>query len=397
MLKLDIDYYNEEHKQLLANAPFHDALEEAIKNGMEISEEEFEVYTVFREQKQKPGWKSYADLKAKLPPRLAAFSDYFDLSKGTIRSKFEAGPNCDNTQTESAGVGVALAVVSKLYDLTEADWQKIPIQKNIKDLDFEIASDGKEMVEVEAKGTVLNGKDTKGRISDCKKSIEEKKKAQRKTQDNRNRLIGIITSFPSTEEQVAKVRILDPPMLEAPENPLKYKLLARLYFYWREIRLISESPFLQALINRIGDISFVSDYESLDDRPLLNLSGEIMPIPISYILSRTVLPGDIAFGEVFQLRSDTFFFYGFDMKIVSLLINQRFDEILNFKSNLPDIIQEISTLTARVREEELEGSQVQPSDFPTAPDKTRVEIPMSGRLSANSAGRVFGELTIAKS
>jgi hypothetical protein len=121
-----------------------------------------------------------------------------------------------------------------------------------------------------------------------------------------------------------------------------------------------------------------------------------MQIPISYTLARTILPGEIAFGEVFPLRSGTFF-YGFDMKIVSLLINQRFDEILNFKSNLPDAIQDISTLTARVREEELEGSQVQPSDFPKAPDKTRVEIPMSGRLSANSAGRVFGELTLAKS
>jgi hypothetical protein len=396
MLKLDVDYYNEEHKQLLANAPFHDALEEAIKNGMEIPEEEFEVYTVFREQKQKPGWKSYSELKARLPHRLATFSEYFDLSKGTVRSKFETGSDCDNTQTESAGVGVALAVVSKLYNLTEADWQKIPIQ-NVKDLDFEIASDGKEMVEVEAKGTVLDGEDITPGISNCKRSIENKKKEQREKQNNRNRLIGIITSFPSTEGQSAKVRVLDPPMLEDPEDPLKYKLLARLYFYWREIRLISESPFLQALINRIGDISFVSDYGSLNDRPLLNLSGEKMQIPISYTLARTILPGEIAFGEVFPLRSDTFFFYGFDMKIVSLLINQRFDEILNFKSNLPDAIQEISTLTARVREEELEGSQVQPSGFPKGPDKSRVEIPMSGRLSANSAGRVFGELTIAES
>lgn len=174
MIKLEISYYNEKHKILLEGAPFQSKLEDAIKNGIEISKDEFAVYTIFREQKQRPGWITYAELKEKMPSRLNAFSDYFDLSTGTITSKFSDSAEYDNTHTESAGVGVALSIVSKLYDLTEADWQKIPISNN-KDMDFEIASDGNNMIEIEAKGTISNAEKPTSNISNHKRDIEEKK------------------------------------------------------------------------------------------------------------------------------------------------------------------------------------------------------------------------------
>lgn len=187
---------------------------------------------------------------------------------------------------------------------------------------------------------------------------------------------------------MAKVRILDPPTINEYDDPFKYKLLARLYFYWREISVISKSPFLQALINRISDISYVSDYQSLDGKPLLNLAGGMIKTPISYTLSKTILPNQEAFGEVFRIDKDTFFFYGFDMKIVDLLISQNFTDIIEFKSDLQQKSHEVNIITARIKKEDAENSQY-------LANKNRYKIKMSGRLSANSAGRIFGKLTVS--
>ena len=110
-VKFDIECYNAKHKKKLRKLSIKNELDDALANGLEIDDQEFLVYTLFREQKNHPGWRTYAELKAKLPSRQAAYENYFDLSSGTVQSVFIDAADLDNTMTEASGVGAALSVV----------------------------------------------------------------------------------------------------------------------------------------------------------------------------------------------------------------------------------------------------------------------------------------------
>ncbi|NIR06608.1 MAG: hypothetical protein GTN82_14400 [Candidatus Aminicenantes bacterium] len=401
MLTIKVDYYNEKNKDLLSQLSCIKSLNELVESGLKFKEEEFLTYTVFMEQMNLKGWRTYSELKKLLPPRAVIFKQYFDLDNGTIKSRF-TGSKMNKVQTQSAGVGAALTLVSRLYGLTEADWEIIPVKK-YKDLDFEIAikgseiaSTGEEIIQVEAKGTIIEDYNISQSIVNAKKSIEEKKETQRTQYDNKNTLIGVIAGFPHENNLDAICRVLDPPPYEINEDPYKYKLLARLYFYWRQISLISKSHVLLALINRIQDIATLSDFRELSAQPLLNHRGEVFERPVSLFFSRSIVGQDLGFGEVFPINKDEFFFYGFDSEIIDLLIKQDFKEINGFLNKGRRELESEVKVLGRIRKSDLIEAHIDVSDLKMTPDKTRYEMNLVGRCFETPAGRILGYLKRAK-
>src|SRR5205085_9439157 len=195
MAYVKVNYYDDKHRKLLAQLPRAKQLDQIVQSGFDLPVAEFLAYTIFREQKDHDGWKTYNDLQLKLPSRVAMFNDYFATEEDSIFSKYPQGKDMDNAMTEAAGVGVSLALISDLYGLTEADWAKIPVSE-FKDLDFEIAATETEIVEVEAKGAVLKDPSSKQGIYGRAQHIENKKVVQRQQQNNKNTLLGVITAIP---------------------------------------------------------------------------------------------------------------------------------------------------------------------------------------------------------
>ena len=368
-------------------------LDDALANGLEIDDQEYLVYTLFREQKVHPGWHTYAELKAKLPSRQAAYEQYFDLSGGTVRSCFINAADLDNAKTEGSGVGATLSVVSALYGMTEADWEKIPVAQ-VKDLDFH-ASTGKETVEVEAKGTVDNSR-AKAGISGKKGQIEAKKTAQRSPAvNNTNTLIGVIASFPNVAGQNAVCRLLDPPVESPTNDPRKYKLLARLSYYWREVGSFRSLDSLLRLANRLRAISLVEDYSVFDGQPLLDQHGERFGRPESIFSTHSVVGSNFAFGEVVPLSPGVFYFYGFEASILDMLIEQSFRDILAFRSSsagerIP------APIIARVPGSDLSQTSTsqQGGSPPRVGNLNRFEIPSRGEFAVTQAGRVIGKVLL---
>ena len=391
MLFLDVDFYNYDHKALLSNSHYYKGISKLVQNSLSVTEDEFLIYTVFREQKDLPGWRTYKELKARLPPRRAMFNEYFDITKGTIRARFNSSQHNDITQTEAAGVGAALSLVSAVFGFTEADWEKIPV-KPYKDLDFQIASTGSEIIEVEAKGSIVDDNTVSSSISKAKRDIEEKKEVQRIEHNNRNSLLGVITSFPSFANQNAKCRILDPPAAIEIEDPYKYKLLSHLHFYAKELAIISKTHLLIALANRIKDIELIDDYRKLDGNPLLNMHGDKLITPVSLFESKTVIEDKLSFGEVFPVNGNQFIYYGLDSKIIDILINQDFNEIVTFKSSIErEFDHDNLAIDAIVRKSELLKFQIDFSEYKKSSDARKVYLPMIGRSFSSTAGRTIGE------
>lgn len=384
----EIDFYDSEHEQLLRDqCPEYPQLQKLVNGGFRIDKNIFFSYAMFVEQKLgRHGWETYRELLEKLPGFLGAWEENFDFSGNSVNAKFLTS-EIRICHKESMGVGGALSVVSKVYNLTEADWETIPITQ-VRDLDFLIASTGSKYIEVEAKGSVVPNH-LQQHISHHQTSIKKKKITQREEEDNNNTLIGVITSIPENSEHNAKCWILDPPSVSVPMDPYKYKLLARLYYYWRELSMLSRSHFLEVLINRIQTIANVEDYKSLTGLPLLNRRGKPHGVPESLFDKRSSVIDRKAFGETIPLDryGDKFFFYGFDTSIVKSLLKQDFGKITNL--NFTVGIESNVKISAKIPKYLLKIDREERDDYQKE-DESRKEIEMIGDLVHTSCGRVWG-------
>jgi hypothetical protein len=356
-----------------------------------VEDDELFSYAIFAEQKQEKGlFDTYKNLQKKLPPFKEVWQQNFDFSKETIHAKFKRR-EIEPYHIQTLGVGGALSLVSRIYGLTEADWEKIPGPWQNRRMDFKIASTGETFIEVEAKGTVAP-EYTKKYLEDAKSGIEKKKKFQRNI-NNKNILLGVITAIPEEDTTRARCYILDPPAETIPLEPFKYKLLARLYFYWREISMLSRAHFLEDLINRIKVIqSLHNDYKLLDGLPLLNRKGDPHELPQSLFKKRSTMVDNSVFGEVMPLgRLDNkFIFYGFETKVIETLLRQDFKEITTIST--PVHVQKKVEVLCRIPKRPYDKTV---HEFPENEEedlKPRKTILMKGSVCHTPCGRVLGIL-----
>jgi hypothetical protein len=228
--------------------------------------------------------------------------EYFDLESGTIRSIFIGQNRTHTDSTELCGIGASLAVVSQIYGLTEADWERIDVT-NQKDLDFRTkASDGQRFVVVEAKGRIVEDLDRLSELSGAKGDIIAKKR-ERRGNSARDVCLGVIAAFPMIHGRAAKCHLVDPLIEDVPANPRKYKLIARLSHYHRELNLISRAHFVIGLANRIQALTLVDEYDRFDGVALIDRNGETFLPPASLFASRSVVGSDYAPGDERTKRS----------------------------------------------------------------------------------------------
>jgi hypothetical protein len=195
--------------------------------------------------------------------------------------------------------------MNAIFDLNEADWQRIPEEDN-KTLDFRYAATDDGFVEVEAKATIVENVDAKEPgVSKHKTDIAAKKESQRELNNSAD-LFGVIVAIPSKRSQVAKCWLLDPPATPIATDPKKYCLLARLSFYLEHIRLFSQIRMLIALANRIKTIAVMDQYEQLDGVGLVDGRGDPFVFLPSLLYDKTTLWGERVIGRVFPISGNGF-------------------------------------------------------------------------------------------
>lgn len=163
-MRIPVDYYDDSHKVLLQKHSHAKQIEDLVRNGISIDANELVTHMLFTEQKNYDGFRTYNDLKTMLPEQIKQFQRYFELTGSTLQAKFP--PDDMNNWTERVGVAGALVVMNKIFGLHEADWEKLPISRKGKALDFSLldrsqnldgatASTGSKFIEVEGKGAVV--------------------------------------------------------------------------------------------------------------------------------------------------------------------------------------------------------------------------------------------------
>ncbi|MCS7469558.1 hypothetical protein NZK35_23140 [Stieleria sp. ICT_E10.1] len=387
-LHLDVQCYDEEHERLLAlDDDIKRGIEELGGDGIDVEVDEFLLLSAFSHQ---DGFRTRAELAGIVSKFREMLDLYFDLSAGTVHSRYTGQDRTNKDFTEKCGVGGTLVVAEHLFDLHEADWEAISITQT-KDLDFQLlASDGSRFIKVEAKGRIVDDVTKRGEVSDAKTSIVQKKHAQRKLSPSRNDiLLGVIVAIPSSENQVTRCLLVDPPIQIPLDDPGKYRLLARLAHYLRELSVLTRAHFLIALANRVHALALADNHQVFDMEKLRKQDGEQFESPNSIFQTRSVVDDDYAFGEVLVSSAGDCYFYGLLSEVVDLMIEQSHEKISGYRSTEAGEAHSRKVL-ARIVKQEAKALGLDPEKLTKVPQTSRVEVSMVGTLTTTAGGHVLG-------
>ena len=399
-LEVKVDYYNNNHKEDLRKYPSFLEIDKMISKNknVTINKSEFLTYLLFTEQRDVDGLRTFADFSKRIIKSYYLLEHFIEFSKASFRARL-IGDQMDANLIERVGVSLSLCLINKIHGLTDADWSLIPVNNFKKTFDFNYASNGNQFIEVESKGSSIeNNKIKNTNISNHKKSIEDKKQSissayQEKKESFNNLLYGVISVL--DKNNIPQIWLLDPDPLSLEKiEPRKFRLLNRLYFYWRNLKyIVPNSTLLHALINRIKIIEELDDYNRVNKLYFLNRNGKQIRFYGSSFARKSVIGNDDVIGVVYPFDDKSLFFTGFPIEIFKILRSQDFDRILKFSYNKT---YKACQVKCRIRTKQKGDFKIPDSEsfYFKYVDKNReyIEFTLRGDLNTSSSGRVFGIL-----
>lgn len=336
-IKLTVEPYDPSDRAELLKGDARQGWQRLFENGLTVSDEQILIHSMFAQQQDRDGFRTYDELARRFQDTEREFRSYVAMSEGTIRALSK--PRDMKVYTERLGVAVAIIAANEVTQITEADWVKIGETNTSKTLDYEWrASDGERFIRLEAKGSVTEGATTRSNVSDAKKSIREKKETARSGLTAPSVEYGLITLI-STGDHRPTIFALDPPGPDEPLDPRRERLLGRLAYFASHLALVSRSKMVTVLRNRRNAIASLSDFDELDGLVLERSEGE------RFYLSRTfgnrpLVELDGVVGRVLRPRRRPWDddrppyarFVGFERDLFEILVRQDFDEILAYRA-----------------------------------------------------------------
>lgn len=370
-IKIFFEDYNRKERQLL-NKNYPKAYRKIYPKLNQVkgySFEDFKTYSVFRQQQERKGFKSFTELSLK-SFKWDLISDFFIYKNENLNSIQGLIPT--NNVPETLGVATSLTIASDIYGLTQADWQNIPIPKKGSgpDFDFKISSNGSHFVVLESKGSIVHDNSKSSSVSIHKHKIKKKKNdAKFKIKYPGDVCFGIIAAADPTH--TLKAWITDPDMPEINISPQKVKLIKRLTYYYHILRTISPRSFLTITLgNRIKEIQVVDNYESLSQIPLLGYNENPIEVYDGFITSKTHDIDNQIIGKVFTRENDIYV-VGVNVDILKSIASMNFNEINNYKK-IPRTSEKLFYLKPN------KGSKT---------DRMMLEIGLDGDIQGNKSVR----------
>lgn len=389
MLSFDVKYFNAEHENMLKQSILYSELKQLVDCGFKCDPMEYLAYSCFVNQSNTyAGFRNYSELCQFVNAQLTMHGAYFDTTGSSLRSVRSKPKDVPNPQIEQAGVGVALALMSRAAHVTHADWTRIPESNRIKTLDFNLAVSRVGPIIVEAKGKIDDKVASNTGFSEKVNHIKAKKEAQRPKSPGIP-MYGIVTLIPNKFGTNSTCYLLDPDLPAGEEDWKKHKILTRLRYYASILGQISQTHLLGSLYTRIRDIEQSDDYMSLSGQPLLNRRGEPFEIPSSLFYSRSAFANGWAFGEVLPLQENKYLFFGLDTNVMEYLIKPDFNDIIRLSMSGATVDVSPEGIVARIPKNWLRRGDQFSQEYDRT-DVTRKEIRMGGTIQRLTSGLMLG-------
>ncbi|OEZ98412.1 hypothetical protein [Duganella phyllosphaerae] len=339
-LIVKLDYYDNSQKKLLLNSqPYVDAGTSskvaAYQAVQRIRMADFYSYFLIHRQ-DLPDFQTYSDRLQRKVAAIEWLRGAVSTTSGNVRL-VKAGYS-DRRLSETIGEAIGLSVVSRLHDLTDADWTKLDElsgEDKADSFDFEVASDGVRIIQVEAKGSfVVDSNKKPSKVSNLKKNIVDKKIS-----------ISAIVNYPypasvrygtiAAVDAVngAKCWILDPDAVNLDISPQTLRIAKRLGFIAKLISLIAPNATLPKVIySRIGEI-LERGSSSFDGKILEQKNGyhfSTSNYVERYLSNKKIYLKDIdVIGKVYSSSEGIYSFIGMRGDLARRAISQNFDDILS--------------------------------------------------------------------
>jgi hypothetical protein len=346
-VKIAVEFYNDAEKEKLLSYANHEKIEEIVKSGLEVTTEEFLTYYLFHKKRPgKVGWRNHREIGRKIGNALAELDEWVDFNGKSISTPADVAGQ-DRAITERIGESVGLSVISHLHGLTAADWDRIPTSDH-RTFDYQIASDGHQIVQMEAKGSATADNSVKtSSVSQHKRSILDKKKEidalekQRKYRFPADLRYGTITVMGGSGSQV-RCLLVDPPADGDGTAAEGLRLLQRVRFLRDWISFISpRSQLASALQTRLAALEHLPDPLSLDGVPLRKGNGEefdftpiggILRGHASFFTTKSKITDSQAGGIVVPLPTGHLFFLGIRETLLEEAAKQQMHSIMSYKA-----------------------------------------------------------------
>jgi hypothetical protein len=390
--------YDASHGAKLAAYPTAFAIHELFKNGANVPVPEFLTYFLFHRirsnDSRNPNFKA---VREKIAIAYGMLDDFVRLDDGALFVE-EGVQNLPTHVTEYIGDACTLSLMNRVHGLTEADWLPIVGPPGQKILDYQYASDGKHVVQVEAKGAVVDqAKQKSAVVSRAKHDIELKKASPASSAVALK--YGVIAGIPRVVEKT-HCWLMDPEPDQPPKSARDLQLLSRMGFLRWIIWLISpHSHVATALQTRTRDLSLIRDPYELNRAPITESSGE----PIAY---REVPYGGESYSPFFATRSRvlggqaggvvvpakdhrSLLFIGMRTKLLQLAVEQDFDALTSYRA--PETTSR-KTVECVVPRGELSNFGLTDPTRGSVRKEQYVRFDVEGFLNYSREGIVFGTL-----
>jgi hypothetical protein len=382
-IKVKVDSYDEEQKKKLLTYP--------------------------TSQQIKVGYRNYEELGRKIGKSLSDLEDFITFNGISIATPADIGKQ-DLHITERVGESIGLSVVNRIHSISEADWDRIPETKGLKVFDYQLASDGTSIIQVETKGSSVNDNNLKpSTVSNHKSSIIEKKVKIANLESvnaypyTANLRYGAITVLDCRYNSTVRCLLLDPDPGSLDMPPAKLRLINRINFLCDWMSFISpRSQMTAALSTRVADLRSISNPFELDNVPLLKGIGEpfdIIPTPdgmgetLGFLSYKSRVKDGPSCGIVTQISNDALFFLGIRDKLAVLSIKQDFDSILSLKVPTETIPKTVNCVFHKSRFERLKLPKSLIKE--TEKGDEYFWFSLKGILHYSQEGLVFGVLPIS--
>jgi len=410
-IRVDVDFYDDDEKQKLLGYPTAAAMAQIIAQPLEVPMAEFLTYYLFhRKRLGTPDFHNYRPISDKLHIALSHLEGCIEPNGHSICTATGV-TNQLNEISEHVGEAIGLAVMNRIHGLTEADWSPIPEQHGrgaSPTFDFQIASDGQQFVQLEAKGSSVDDNQTQdANIKAQKRRIDEKKRKLVELDRTGGNLFsaawryGTIAAVDPRRDGNVRCWLTDPPAKKMDANPLQFRLLQRMRFlrYW--ISFISaRSQLAAALATRVRDMEAIPDLFVLDELPLRKGNDQPFTFDFNYqnrghssfMANKSQVIGEPAGGLVVQPFKNSLFMLGFQEELLNVASSQKFETILRYKT---EVESKDETVECKFSAGWFQNLNLPPSIINDAKsDGGYHTFNLTGRLHYSQEGLVFGVLPL---
>jgi hypothetical protein len=402
-----VDFYDSAEKGLFAASPLWASVKDLPTTLALPTHDLLAYYLYYKKQPGVPGYSTHDDVAKQWAKALVEFEGQLDFTALSLRLIPNA--TLDTGTTERLGEAIGLSVASKLHGLHQADWSRIPESNKSKTLDFWrpcLASDGRQFVQVEAKGSASDNNDGKSSsISKHKASIKAKK--QQVTADTRSLsvLYGTIAVVDNRPNSTARCWLVDPPA-GVSGDPIRFRIVNRLKYIGALISLISPRSVLAATLQtRLSALESLEDIQELGGKPLLKGDGEQFSTETfldrrrhhSFFTGRSVVTSESIGGDICFVGKETILFIGLQEVLLALATAQSFEEIQKYGYQATTIERSVDCVIPKGRFARSFRPYLKIPSSELSEDVTGyARFTMKGQLHCTQAGLVFGVLPIPK-